>query len=81
MNDVNSYLEAEVRKYFPDAHEIDVSFDEAEETWTIDVLFSHPRKTTMTMNVGSDDSWFTFRLDSASYENVITIPSPEWLGE
>lgn len=65
------YLEAEFRRYFPDATEIDVSFND-DETIDVDVLFVHPIHSMFSMEIGSDDDYFIFT--NVETGAIITVP-------
>jgi hypothetical protein len=82
MNDetqkVCAYLEAEMRRYWPDAETINARYDDENETWLIDVKLPS-NLVEYVMEIGSDDSWFTFQTHPEGYEDRITIPYPEWL--
>lgn len=78
------YLETEFRRYFPDASDVTVDFDNDSETIHVHITTStgepdHSRLNSWVMEIGSDDSWYTFRpVVELSYENVLTIPfNPE----
>lgn len=78
------YLASEFRRYFDDAADITVDFDNEAETIHVHVLHNTDvadnfRLSSWSMEIGSDDSWYTFRpAVELSYENVLTIPfAPE----
>jgi hypothetical protein len=65
------YLEAEFRRYFPDANEIDVAFND-DETIDVDVVFDHPRSYNFRMEIGSDDDFYVFTEVSSGM--IVTVP-------
>lgn len=78
------YLASEFRRYFDDAADITVDFDNEAETIHVHITTptgkpDHFRLNSWVMEIGSDDSWYTFRpAVELSYENVLTIPfAPE----
>lgn len=80
------YLRDAMKLYWPTATQIDVREDSEEEMWYIDVHHPHG-KIEYFMEIGSDDSWFTFHdrevsspgSFSHSYEGVLTFPFPDFL--
>lgn len=69
------YLESRFREYFPTATEFDVSFN-ADETITVDVLFTHPNRVTWECEIGSDDDRYIFTTGLYPFreDRTITIP-------
>lgn len=74
-----AYLSEEMKRYWPEAESITARCDTENETWLIDVRLPS-NLIEYVMEIGSDDSWFTFRHHPEGYEDTITIPYPEWLG-
>lgn len=64
------YLEAEFRRYFPAADNIDVLPDE-DETITVKVYTPEGTSWDFFMEIGSDDDWYEF-LDPTGV--ILTIP-------
>lgn len=73
------YLAAEMKRYWPEAESVTASCDDENETWNVAVKLPS-NLIEYVMEIGSDDSWFTFRTHPQGYEDTITIPFPEWLG-
>ena len=74
--ETESYLEAEFRRYFPDAASIDIhagnpEIIEARILGPIDDTQSASWIENFRMEVGSDDDWFSFQSEHGL---VITLP-------
>lgn len=83
---INTYLEAEFRRYFPDATSIDVINRPDDEAIDVRVRTDYGAYynvvTDFTFECGSDDDWYIFTCEIGDGEGYsLTIPFPEWLGE
>lgn len=72
------YLEAEFRRYFPDAT-ITVDTDEPEmlHVHVVRPIHGEPNRFSMTsfvMEIGSDDDWYEFSGNNDPHGVIITIP-------
>lgn len=64
-----AYLEAELRRYYPDAQTITV--DHEDETFLVSVVLPS-YEFDLRCELGSDDDWYTFTENS--FDRIITVP-------
>lgn len=76
MSDLDQYLEAEFRRYFPDLTEFFISHDDHSEV--IDVTIHTPTVSPWywSFAIGSDDDWYSFSDSNGTLLTIPLMPEP-----